>query len=38
LREAIERGEIKSRSDLDDLARLDEAGWRRQAAECRIYP
>jgi uncharacterized protein YbbC (DUF1343 family) len=36
-REALERGELKSAAELDEVARLDAAGWRKQVADYLLY-
>jgi uncharacterized protein YbbC (DUF1343 family) len=36
-REALERGTIKGPGDLDEVAKLDEAAWRRQVAASLLY-
>jgi uncharacterized protein YbbC (DUF1343 family) len=36
-REAVDRGEVKSPADLDELLFLDKAAWRRQIAEHLLY-
>jgi uncharacterized protein YbbC (DUF1343 family) len=36
-REALDRDAIKTPADLDELARLDAAAWRRQVAEYLLY-
>ena len=37
LREALDRDTIKTPADLDELARLDAAAWRKQVAEYHLY-
>jgi uncharacterized protein YbbC (DUF1343 family) len=36
-REALERGEIKTAAELDEVARLDAAAWRKQVADYLLY-
>lgn len=37
LREALNREALKSSADLDELVRLDDAGWRKQVADYLLY-